>query len=222
MTHTDHHADHAGHHRAEPEDPTQFWEQHYGQRDQIWSGHANAGLVARVKGMAPGRALDLGCGEGGDAVWLAQQGWQVTAVDISQTALGRARSLAQRAGVGSAISFERHSLGESFPAGTFDLVSLQFLQSPVDLPAETILRQAAAAVAPDGFLLVTYHGAIPPWSDHEEPEGGFPSPQETWASTGAAADDWTVVEMGLVEREATRPDGQTGVLIDAVVLARRR
>ena len=218
MTDTDPHADHDP---AGPEDPTQFWEQHYGQRAQIWSGRANAGLVARVEGMTPGRALDLGCGEGGDAVWLAEQGWQVTAVDISQTALGRARELAQRAGVEAAIEFEQHNLGTSFPTGTFDLVSLQFLQSPLELPAEAILRQAAEAVAQDGYLVVIYHGAIPPWSDHEEPEGGFPSPESTWASTGAAPDDWTVLEMGLVEREATRPDGQSGVLIDAVVLARR-
>ncbi len=219
MTPTDHHADHNA---AAPKDPTTFWEQHYGQRDQIWSGHANAGLVARVEGMAPGRALDLGCGEGGDAVWLAQQGWQVTAVDISETALGRARALAQQAGVEAAIEFARHDLGQSFPIGIFDLVSLQFLQSPVDLPAETILRQAAAAVAPGGCLLVTYHGAIPAWSDHEEPEGGFPSPEETWASAVAEPDDWSLLEMGLVEREATHRDGQSGILIDAVVLARRR
>ncbi|HLI01153.1 MAG TPA: methyltransferase domain-containing protein, partial [Acidimicrobiales bacterium] len=72
------------------QDPTEFWEHRYGEKDQIWSGRPNQSLVGAVVGLPPGRALDLGCGEGGDSIWLAEQGWVVDAVDISATAVARA------------------------------------------------------------------------------------------------------------------------------------
>ena len=77
----------------------QFWEERYASRPQVWSGRANQVLVDLVSGFAPRTALDLGCGEGGDAVWLAQQGWRVTAVDISTTAVERGRAAAADLGV---------------------------------------------------------------------------------------------------------------------------
>ena len=76
-----------------------FWEQRYAQRPRVWSGSVNTTLAAVARGLVVGTALDLGCGEGGDAIWLARGGWQVTAVDISTTALERARTAAAAAGV---------------------------------------------------------------------------------------------------------------------------
>ena len=67
-----------------------LWEEHYAERDRVWSGRVNVRLAEVAESLPPGRALDLGCGEGGDAMWLAERGWHVTAVDISQTALDRA------------------------------------------------------------------------------------------------------------------------------------
>ena len=132
----------------------QFWEQHYGAAERVWSGRANATLVDVVQDLEPGTALDLGCGEGGDAVWLALRGWQVTGVDVSPTALQRAGQHAEQAGVADRVRFERHELGRTFPDGTYDLVSAAFLHSPVELPREDVMRSAVAAVAPGGRLVV--------------------------------------------------------------------
>ncbi|MDT7576084.1 MAG: hypothetical protein QOH17_2417, partial [Pseudonocardiales bacterium] len=75
------------------------WDERYASLDQVWSGRPNGALVAEVAQLRPGRVLDVGCGEGADAVWLAQQGWDVTALDVSQVALERAALHARQAGV---------------------------------------------------------------------------------------------------------------------------
>src|SRR3954466_4962421 len=79
---------------------TAEWDARYGERDgAMWSGRPNGRLVVEVADLTPGRALDVGCGEGAGAIWLTQQGWTVTAIDISNVALGRAQDAAKRAGV---------------------------------------------------------------------------------------------------------------------------
>src|SRR5688572_20423341 len=123
-------------HDAEHADAVGFWEHFYQERSRAWSGRVNPVLEAVAGDLRPGRALDLGCGEGGDALWLAGQGWSVTAVDISTTALDRVREEAIRAGVEDRVTCEQHDLARSFPVGSFDLVSAQFLQSPIELPWE--------------------------------------------------------------------------------------
>ena len=110
-------------------DAKEHWEQHYGDRDRVWSGRVNARLAEVVPTLKAGRVLDLGCGEGGDACWLAERGWTVVAVDISDTALQRAATEADARGLSDHIEFEQHDLSDSFPDGTFDLISAQFLHS---------------------------------------------------------------------------------------------
>ena len=112
-----------------------FWEEHYLGHEQVWSGRPNPVLVDVVGSLPPGKVLDLGCGEGGDAVWLAAQGWRVTAADVSATALGRAAERAEAEGVAERIDFQQHDLEFTFPEGAFDLVSAQYLHSPVEFPA---------------------------------------------------------------------------------------
>ncbi|MFD8595123.1 FAD-dependent oxidoreductase [Kitasatospora sp. NPDC059646] len=170
----------------------EFWERRYGESEQIWSGRANAALTREVAGMAPGHALDLGCGEGGDAIWLAQQGWQVTAVDISRVALDRAAARAAVEGVADRISWQRTDLANAFPAGSYDLVSAQFLHSPAEFPRERVLRRAAAAVAPGGTLLIVSHAAFPARHDHPHPEMHFPTPAEMLSSLQLDPGAWTV------------------------------
>lgn len=144
----------------------EYWDERYGGTERIWSGRPNVALVREVTGLAPGTALDLGCGEGGDAIWLAGQGWQVVGTDVSRRALERAAGHAEQAGVADRVEWRRHDLAVDFPAGRFDLVSAHFLHSPVEMPREAILRSAAAAVAPGGVLLVVGHAG---WPAGEEP-----------------------------------------------------
>ncbi|GAA2096806.1 NAD(P)/FAD-dependent oxidoreductase [Kitasatospora saccharophila] len=173
-------------------DAVEFWERRYGESEQIWSGRPNASLTVQAADLKPGRALDLGCGEGGDAIWLAKQGWQVTAADISQVALERAAARAAVENVADRVEWQRVDLAHAFPSGAYDLVSAQFLHSPAEFPRERVLRRAAAAVAPGGTLLVTSHAASPVKHDHPHPEMHFPTPQEMLASLRLDPSEWTV------------------------------
>ncbi len=112
----------------------QFWDDIYKASSPLSSGRPGD-LVTRFAGdLTPGKALELGCARGDDAVWLAHKGWSVVATDISATALDYARQNADRSGVADRISFERHNLSQSFPEGMFDLVYASFFQSPVAFP----------------------------------------------------------------------------------------
>jgi SAM-dependent methyltransferase len=201
----------------------QFWDDLYGQREQVWSGRVNAPLAERAADLPPGRALDLGCGEGADALWLAERGWAVSAVDISPTALGRARAEADRRGL--AVDWQQADLAEALPPGPYELVTAHFLQSPVELPRAAVLQRAAAEVAPGGHLLVVGHAAAPPWSQHEHQDQHDPElmpPAATVLDQLALGDGWQLLEADDVPRTATGPDGRTHELLDSVVLARRR
>lgn len=199
----------------------QYWERHYGQRGRIWSGRVNAQLAKIAAELPAGTVLDLGCGEGGDAVWLAENGWQVTAVDVSDTAIARAAREAQERGVADRITFERHDLAESLPDGRFDLVSAQFLQSPIAMDRAGLLRRAAGAVADGGLLVIVDHGAAPPWAPEHVRKFPFPSADEVVDSLKLDDAQWERVRVGTDEREATGPDGQPGTLIDNVMVLRR-
>lgn len=118
-------------------------------------------LAEVVADLRPGRALDLGCGQGGDTLGLAALGWQVTAVDVSQTALPRVRDRARAAGVLDRVTLEQHDLARTVPEGTHDLVSAAYLQSPVDLDRAAMLRRVARNVAPGGVLLLLSTTAPP-------------------------------------------------------------
>ncbi|ANW22489.1 class I SAM-dependent methyltransferase [Streptomyces clavuligerus] len=203
---------------AHSADPTVFWEERYQVSDRIWSGRPNPLLVREVEGLEPGTALDLGCGEGADAVWLAARGWRVTGVDISATALRRAALHAEEAGeagVAERLSWERHELGKTFPEGRYDLVNAQFLQSPVALDQDRVLSLAAEAVAPGGTLLVVMHGAWPSWQ-HEHPfHAEFPT-LDGLLERLALPEGWRVETLEAVERPCSSPEGVPGTRVDNV------
>lgn len=199
----------------------QHWESRYGERDRIWSGRVNARLAEVAAELPPGRALDLGCGEGADALWLAERGWQVVGVDISETALSRAAAEAKARGLADRVRFVPMNLSDDFPDGAFDLVSAQFLHSMVHLDRDRIFTRAARAVAPGGTLLIVDHGAAPPWAAAAVHDHVFNSADEVAGALDLGAGRWERVYVGSVERDAVGPDGQTAVLTDNVIVLRR-
>lgn len=194
------------------------WDTRYADRDQLWSGQPNGALVAEVVGLTPGRVLDVGCGEGADAVWLARGGWEVTALEVSGLALERAAGHALDAGV--AIRWVHAGLAEAeLQPGSFDLVSGQYpalLRTP-DAAAE---RALLAAVAPSGVLLVVHHAGM---DTRPTDDSGFDPADYVWPSMIAALldDDWTV-ELD-EQRPRLTPDGGAGAHhTDDLVLRARR
>ena len=199
--------------RGEGGEVERFWEGHYRRRERVWSGRANGVLVNVVGALPAGTALDLGCGEGGDAIWLARQGWRVTAVDVSATALDRASEDAASAGVADRIDFRQHDLALTFPPGAFDLVSAQYLHSPIEFPRVHVLQEAAGAVKPGGLLLIVDHASVSPrsWAD----------PEETLAPLDLSPHDWCTERLEAREREAARPNGQRLTVTDNIIALRR-
>ncbi|WP_405939023.1 NAD(P)/FAD-dependent oxidoreductase [Streptomyces sp. NBC_00726] len=206
--------------RNAPSD-AELWDNRYRESHRIWSGRPNTVLVREVEELAPGRALDLGCGEGADAVWLAGRGWHVTATDISRVALGRAAEHAADAGVADRVDWQFHDLGATFPEGAYDLVSAQFLHSMGDLPRERILRRAARAVAPGGVLLIVGHAGFPAWDDRHA-DMKLPTPDEVLAALELPAGEWEVLLSGEHERVQNDPDGNPTTRTDNALKVRRR
>jgi 2-polyprenyl-3-methyl-5-hydroxy-6-metoxy-1,4-benzoquinol methylase len=212
---TTHHHDHG--YEPEARTPAEYWEARYADGHTRWSGNVNASLATEVASLTPGTALDVGCGQGGDALWLAARGWTVTATDVAQSALDTGAERAAAAGVAAAITWEQHDLGVSFPAGTFDLVTTSFLHSPVELPRTAILRRAAAAVAPGGTLLVIGHA---PSATHAHAD--LPTAEDVVADLALPADEWTVRTCALVELEHAFAGENPTRRTDAVVRYERR
>ncbi len=131
------------------------WNECYSGDDLVWTSTPNQFLVSEVVDLRPGRAVDLACGEGRNAVWLAEQGWEVTGVDFSPVGLAKAQRFAELWNV-EATWVESSILEWSPPPEGFDLVAVLYLQLPQ--PERSIaLEVAASAVAPGGTLLVVAH-----------------------------------------------------------------
>lgn len=133
------------------------WEERYSGDQKMWSGNPNAQLVAEASRLSPGTALDVGCGEGGDVIWLAQQGWRVTGADFSANGLARAARHAEEAGVDERTDWWQVD-ARTFSADgrSYDLVTTHFLHPP-DGGMVDVTRRLAEAVAPGGHLLVVGH-----------------------------------------------------------------
>jgi len=202
----------------------EWFEERYRSAPSLWSGQPNPQLVAEITGLAPGNALDVGCGEGADAIWLAERGWQVVGVDFSTTALERAAEHAATRGeeLAGRIDWRHADLTQwTPPQAGFDLVSAQYMHLPPE-PRAALFAQLAAAVAPGGSLLVVGHDV----SDHaagahrpDMPEMFFTA-QEVAASLPPAA--WEVLVTETRPRPAKVHEGQEITVHDAVLRARRR
>ena len=194
------------------------WNARYAQKELLWTAAPNRRFAEEVAGLAPGRALDLACGEGRNAVWLAERGWQVTGVDFSDVALAKAAELAASRGVEvdwvvADVLDVRAGAREAF-----DLVVVLYLQ----LPREAMLRAirgAARAVAPGGTLLVLGHDSANIADGHGGPKD--PSVLYTADDLVPALDGLAVEHAGPVQRTVALDQGGEAVAIDALVRARR-
>lgn len=203
----------------------EFWDERYRSRDQLFSGDPNPRLVSHTKQLKPGTALDIGCGEGADAIWLAEQGWEVTAVDISTVALERGVSRASEIGadVANRIDWVHEDLctWEGPEPKSHDLVSSQFTPFPVE-SRQSMFRRLADAVAPGGTLLIVSHHQ----SDIQTtiPRNSNEEMYFTASDVAEALDsaDWDIIIEGKLERSATDPDGNEVTIHDTVFNAHRR
>jgi thioredoxin reductase/SAM-dependent methyltransferase len=196
------------------------WEERYAAQERFWSGRVNASVAAIVADLAPGSALDVGSGEGGDVVWLAEHGWRATGVDVSATAVRRASELASERGADA-----RFVVGDGPGSvdGSFDLVLASFLHSwESDFPRIRILRDAADRVAPGGRLLIVSHAAPPPWAPKlPEHTPVMLTPAEELRMLDLDPRAWRAEIVEVRQREATAPDGSPALLDDGILLLRR-
>lgn len=199
------------------------WDERYGSSGRVWSGNPNPHLVATAAELTPGAALDVGSGEGADAIWLASQGWHVTGIDISVVALDRAASQAAIAGpeIAGRLTWQQADLLSWVPpARRFDLVSAQFMQLPP--PARASLhRRLAEAVRPGGVLLIVGHHP----SDLDSGIGRPHHPELMFTAEQVAAtldpSEWSVTQATAPERQVLNPDGDPVTVRDAVLQATR-
>jgi ubiquinone/menaquinone biosynthesis C-methylase UbiE len=194
------------------------WNERYATAEYVWKAAPNAFLVDHARDLPPGRALDLACGEGRNAVWLAEQGWSVTGVDFSEVGLEKARRLATERGVAAewvcADATTWHPSGERY-----DLVIVFYLQLPAEERRRAI-GTAAASLAPMGTLLVVAHDS----RNLAEGVGGpqdavvLYDPDEVVSDLAGSGVDVTVERAETVERPVLGSDRPA---LDCLVRARR-
>ena len=196
------------------------WDARYGESDgAMWSGRPNGRLVAEIADLDPGSALDVGCGEGADAIWLAQRGWTVTAIDISDVAVSRAREVADS--VGSSVDWVcGDALQTPFPSGSFDLVSMQYPALP-KAAGDAAVRSLLDAVRPGGLLLAVYHDLDHDHREHMKERGFDPADYVGADDLATLLGDDFVIELHAVEPRIDPPPN-TPHVADVVVRARRR
>jgi SAM-dependent methyltransferase len=199
------------------------WDERYSGEGKIWSGDPNAQLVAEASDLSPGTALDLGCGEGGDVIWLAGRGWAVTGADFSAAGLARAARHAEEAGVAERTDWWQVDAREIDPGGrSYDLVTSQYLHPP-DGGMVDVVRRLTGAVAPGGHLLVVGHAPTAGPSHADAPEANARRRAMFLAADllPGLPEDFEALVVEQRPRTVTR-GGETIEIDDSTLLARRR
>lgn len=185
------------------------WDERYREKPLVWSAGPNQFVAEDLAGLEPGTALDVACGEGRNAVWLAELGWKATGVDFSKVALDKAAEMARDRGV--EVEWIRADVIEWSPDRTFDLVLIAY----VHLPEETwigLVSRAATWVAPGGHLYLVGHDVV------SAGVSGPPDPELLWDSETAAEAAGTLKVLRAEQRVRLLDEGQEAV--DTVVIAR--
>ncbi len=208
-----------GEHRFGAKAQAAEWDARYSERGgSLWSGRPNGRLVAEITDLTPGKALDVGCGEGADAIWLAQHGWTVTAIDISDVAIGRARTAAERSGV--AIEWVcGDALLTPLPARSFDLLSMQYPALP-KAAGEAALRTLLETVRPKGLLLAVYHDLDDAHREHMKSRGVDPADYVGAEDLASLLPGEFIIDLHAVEPRIDPPP-DTPHIADVVLRARR-
>ena len=195
------------------------WDARYSEGDgAMWSGRPNGRLVAEVADLTPGSALDVGCGEGADAIWLATRGWRVTAIDVSDVAVGRAREAAERAG--ATVEWVcGDALRSPFPARSFDLLSMQYPALP-KAAGDAAVKTLLDTVRPGGVLVAVYHDLDDEHREHMKTRGFDPADYVGADDLALLLGDFTVELHAIEPRIDPPPD--TPHIADVVLRARRR
>jgi SAM-dependent methyltransferase len=195
------------------------WDAKYGEKAALWSGRPNGRLVAEVADLSPGRVLDVGCGEGADAIWLARNGWTVTAIDISQVAVSRARAAADQAGV-TVEWICGNALEMAFVAGSFDLLSMQYPALP-KAAGDAALHALIETVRPGGLLLAVYHDLDEEHREQMKSRGVDPADYVLADDLRRLLGDDFTLELDVVEPRIDPPPDNPHIG-DVVLRARRR
>ena len=185
----------------------------------MWSGQPNGRLVAEVADLTPGRGLDVGCGEGADAIWLARHGWTVTAIDISSVAVARAQEAAEQAGA-TVEWLSGDALQAALPARSFDLVSLQYPALP-KASGDAAVRALLGVLRPGALLLAVYHDLDPEHREHMKSRGVDPADYVGVDDLARLLGDDFTVERHAVEPRIDPPPGARAIA-DVVLRAGRR
>jgi SAM-dependent methyltransferase len=198
----------------------QFWDERYAGHDHVWSGQPNPRLVEHAADLPPGLALDVGCGEGADVVWLAERGWRATGADVSVVALEKARRHAGEAGVADRTDWVHVDLVANDPLpGGADLVSAMYVHVP-DATFDRVYTAIAGAVRPGGTLLVAGHHPAERHTSLRNPHLSHLlfAPERV---TSLLEDGWRVDVADARTRDVLGHDGEPSVATDTVVVARR-
>ena len=195
----------------------QAWDERYRGSELVWGAGPNRFLVEQVTDLTPGTAVDVACGEGRNAIWLAEQGWRVVGVDFSQVGLEKARRLAAERGV--TVEWQQGDLTTWVTPNTFDLVIAMYLHLPADI-RHLVFARMAASVAPGGTMLVVGHDVL----NLAEGYGGPQNPEILYGPAEVVGDLDGVLEIERAERvhrPLSTPDGEA-TAIDVLVRGRRR
>jgi len=200
------------------------WDERYRSRDALWSGNPNPHLVAEAGELLPGHALDVGAGEGADAIWLASRGWHVIAVDLSTVALERACAHADKAGpdIAARIDWVHKDVTCWDPGPSrYDLVSVQYMHLP-PAPRQAMVERLARSVAPGGSLLMVGHH--PTDLQTTVPRPNMPELFFTGDDIAAELDpgQWTIITNAAPGRIVDDPEGNAVTVHDTVLRAMRR